>query len=94
MASYTKWFGFGKEKSTSATEAAKSFRFYDLCRYLDDHPQMSQQDFHNLLDIFYSKTEVDKEDEYFSAYSLVCLLLPGKDRRKPMTKVSAYRNFY
>lgn len=91
-----RFFGQAKEKSPLSSKAAKYFSFYDFCRYLDSHPKMSQQDFDNLLEQFYSKVNLQQEneqDEYFSAYPLIRLLIPLKDLRRAITEVLFKRHY-
>lgn len=94
MAWQPRYFGVAEEKSPLAKKVAEEFTFYDFCDFLDNHPTLNKQQFDELLDLFYSRvnTNNDNEDENFSAYSLVRLLMPAKDMRRRLTVVNHFVN--
>jgi hypothetical protein len=93
MSWFPSYFGVAEEKSQLARKAAEEFGFYEFCDYLESHPNLTKKQFDELLDLFYSKVNADEanEDENFSAYPIIRLLLPAKDVRRRITLVSIKR---
>jgi hypothetical protein len=88
----SRYFGVAEERSPLAQKAAENLLFYDFCDYLENNPGLTKPQFDELLDLFYSQVNVENEneDENFSAYPIVRLLLPVKDSRRRLTEVSTF----
>ncbi|KAI6183826.1 DNA ligase IV [Aphelenchoides bicaudatus] len=83
------FFGIAEEKSPKAKEAAENYTFDEFCKFLEDHPSLKKQQFDELLDKFYSIVDVG-DDENFSAYPVVRLLIPAHDNRRRLTVKMLY----